>query len=308
VAEEKICMLNDTLERRIAERAAQLERRNRQLQRLALDLAEAEERERQNIASILYRSIKELLFNVVKHSGVLSAAIDVFCRIGMIHVWVEDSGKGFDYASVRSSQNKGGGCRVGLVVPKRLCSVSGSPLPSSEDMAGGCPAAEKTAAAVGPPDGMTPIRILMVDDHQLMREALAKPVHGYGWLTVAGQAANGLEAIELTERLQPDIVLMDVSMPEVDGIQATAEILRHHPGTRIIGLSMQNDRNSRQKMFEAGASAYLTKTGSPDVLVETIRRIHDARHGTDSKSMYPNGPSEKVWGWAVRGLGSKWLT
>ncbi len=63
-------------------------------------------------------------------------------------------------------------------------------------------------------------------------------------------------------------------MPELDGFEATSQITRDHPDSRIIGLSMHNDGDTRQKMFDAGASAYLTKTGSPDTLVETIRRVH----------------------------------
>ncbi len=401
-AEEKFCMLNESLERRINDRTLELEKRNRQLQKLALDLAEAEDRERQNIASILhddfqqqlayikielnlmgkdtaedpvrerlafleqligecinksrnfsyelsppalnrdglfsaleilandmkakhglevilrtapgaapashslasilYRAVKELLFNVVKHAGVASAIVDIDSRDGMIHIEVADVGRGFDYARIRSSQTgggfglyhiedrmtflggamavdarPGGGCRVRLTVPKRLFPNRRDLHPPAGDAAGDAPGAD-TGAAAAPLDGPAPIRILMVDDHQLMREALAKLVHSYPWITVVGQAADGREAIELAARLKPDIILMDVSMPEVDGIQATAEISEHHPGIGIIGLSMHNDRNSRQKMFDAGANAYLTKTGSPEVLVETIRRVHDAGH------------------------------
>jgi DNA-binding NarL/FixJ family response regulator len=67
---------------------------------------------------------------------------------------------------------------------------------------------------------------------------------------------------------------MDVTMPGLDGFEATAQISRAYPDIRIIGLSMHNDADTRQKMLNAGASAYLTKTGSPDALIGTIRRLH----------------------------------
>ena len=109
-----------------------------------------------------------------------------------------------------------------------------------------------------------------------MREGLANLLQGFKGMTIVGQAVNGLEVIHLAERLKPDVILMDVSMPEIDGIEATAKISRNHPDIQIIGLSMHNDTNTRQKMFDAGVSAYLTKTGSPDILAETIRRVHQS--------------------------------
>ena len=402
-AEESLRKLNEKLEVRIAERTAEIENRRRQLQRLALELTEAENRERQQIAailhddlqqelayikieiglmakeaavgslagkklsfmerligecidksrnlsyeinppglsrnglltamealardmkhnyglevrvrtqpeaepdsltlaSILYRSARELLFNVVKHAGVTDAVMDVGCQDDMIFIRIEDFGNGFDHDTSRSSQGAGAGfglyqiedritflggsmsvrtrpgrgCCIILIVPKYVSPTTDVDPPAPVDMfkkASG--EIEQDAARCIMDDG-TPIRILMADDHQLMREGLANLLQNFKGMTIVGQAVNGREVIDLANLLKPDVILMDVSMPEVDGIEATARISRNHPDIRIIGLSMHNDSVTRRKMFDAGADAYLTKTDSPDILAETIRRT---RHG-----------------------------
>jgi CheY-like chemotaxis protein len=96
-------------------------------------------------------------------------------------------------------------------------------------------------------------------------------------LKIVGQAVNGREAVQLAAKLKPDVILMDVTMPEIDGFEATAQITRDNPDLHIIGLSMHNDPDTRQKMFDVGASAYLTKTDAPNTVVETILKLY---HGT----------------------------
>jgi DNA-binding NarL/FixJ family response regulator len=100
-------------------------------------------------------------------------------------------------------------------------------------------------------------------------------------MTIVGQAKDGYEVMQLAAQLKPHIILMDITMPGLDGFQATAKITGDNPGSCIIGLSVHNDAHTHQKMLDAGASAYLTKTGSPVTLVETIRRVH---HGNSERS------------------------
>ena len=252
------------------------------------------------LASILYRAARELLFNVAKHAGVDSAVMDVRSKNGMIHIQVEDSGNGFDYDTVWSSQGTGAGfglysiedrvtffggsmkiktapgkgCCVVLTVPKDVSRKTARSAPPPEETVKqesmGVEPAEDTQSF----DDRGQIRILLADDHELMREALAKLLQGCKELTIVGQAIDGREVIQLAAQLKPHVILMDVTMPKLDGIEATAQITRDQPDIRIIGLSMHSDADTRKKMLHAGASAYLTKTGSPDTLVETIRRVH----------------------------------
>ena len=170
----------------------------------------------------------------------------------------------------------GKGCHVVLTVPQDVSPKAAGTAPPPEETVNAELMQAAPAAPVQPVDDSGHIRILLADDHQMMREALAKLLQGYIGLAIVGQAVNGREVIQLAAELTPHVILMDVSMPELDGFEATAQISRLQPDIRIIGLSMHNDAHTRQKMLDAGASAYLTKTGSPDTLVETIRRLHSA--------------------------------
>jgi two-component system NarL family response regulator len=117
---------------------------------------------------------------------------------------------------------------------------------------------------------------LIADDHHLIRQALAKMLQVGNKMKVVGQAVDGGEAVRLATQLQPDVVLMDVNMPELNGFEATSRIKREFPHIGIIGLSMHNNGSARQKMLNAGAAAYLTKTESPETLIETILQVHQS--------------------------------
>jgi len=88
---------------------------------------------------------------------------------------------------------------------------------------------------------------------------------------MVGEAADGQEAVEKTREFQPDVILMDISMPRLDGIEATRIIHAEFPHTRIIGLSMHDKQDQAARMLEAGASAYCTKDGATDMLLSAIR-------------------------------------
>jgi DNA-binding NarL/FixJ family response regulator len=118
-----------------------------------------------------------------------------------------------------------------------------------------------------------PIQILLADDHSLMRRALVDLLHGQKDLRVVAQASTGREAVKKATECKPHVVLMDVSMPDMNGIDATAQIRNKLPDTRIIGLSLNNDSYTRGKMFNAGANAYLDKAELFDKLVHIIKTI-----------------------------------
>lgn len=121
------------------------------------------------------------------------------------------------------------------------------------------------------PPRRSPIRILIVDDNELMREGLRKVLGEQQDLRVIGEASNGELAVSLARRLKPDVVLMDVNMPGMDGIEATRRIRRQVRSTSVIGFSIHEDKYTAEAIKRAGACAYVTKQENPDKLYEVIR-------------------------------------
>jgi len=117
------------------------------------------------------------------------------------------------------------------------------------------------------------IRIVIADDHKLMREGLSSLLSQQADIQVVGQAINGREAVQLAERESPDVVVMDVSMPDLNGIDATRQILSRSPRTRVIALSMHSDRQFVAEMFRAGARGYLLKDSAFEELASAITRV-----------------------------------
>lgn len=116
------------------------------------------------------------------------------------------------------------------------------------------------------------IRVLVVDDHKIVREGLTSILSEQEDIEVIGQAENGREAVELAARLMPHLVIMDVSMPVMNGDEATRQIKTLNPDTRIIALSMFEDSEMIQKMYQAGAETYVLKTSPSELLFAAIRR------------------------------------
>jgi DNA-binding NarL/FixJ family response regulator len=114
------------------------------------------------------------------------------------------------------------------------------------------------------------LRLVLVDDHVIVREALADLLSGDPRLAIVGEASNGRDAVQLVRKEHPDIVLMDVVMPEVDGIQATRMIKSELPDIAVVGLSMLADEDTRRQMLEAGACAHLGKETELPVLLATL--------------------------------------
>lgn len=115
------------------------------------------------------------------------------------------------------------------------------------------------------------IRVLIVDDHHIVREGLAGLLRLERDLDIIGEASDGVMAVKLAGELSPDVIVMDVSMPLMNGIEATREIHRALPDIRIIGLSMHEKEDMAAAMRDAGAAAYLSKDGPSTDLVAAIR-------------------------------------
>ncbi len=117
---------------------------------------------------------------------------------------------------------------------------------------------------------MTRIRIMIVDDQDVVRRGLSLFFASFDELELVAEAANGIEAIQLCDEILPDVVLMDVMMPEMDGIAATKVIRQKHPDIQVIALTSVYDDSAVRQMVDAGALGYLLKNASVDELAKTI--------------------------------------
>jgi len=120
---------------------------------------------------------------------------------------------------------------------------------------------------------MTAPRLLLVDDHKLLRQGLRRAVEEAGF-DVVGEAGDGEEAVRLAVQLRPDLVLMDVTMPVLDGIEATRRLRHSAPEARVVILTMHGEEETVDRALRAGAVAYLLKDCSTDQVAETLRAVH----------------------------------
>lgn len=244
----------------------------------------------QTAQMFVYRAVRELLFNVVKHAGVNEAHVTVKTGPEHVVVTVRDHGRGFDV-----SRRDAAGDGLGLIsMRERLEAIGGTVeiesatgkgsrftirVPVSE--ADASPGATKVATSpgrAGPSEGPAPERrgpttILLVDDHAVIRQGLAVLLEEEPDLSVVAEADSGEAAIEAVERFRPDVVVMDFTMPGMDGDEATRAIKRQFPDVHVIGLSMHAETDAPERMLEAGADVYLPKTGASENVIAAIRRV-----------------------------------
>lgn len=121
-----------------------------------------------------------------------------------------------------------------------------------------------------------PVRILLVDDHTIMRQGLRQILEHEPQFAVVAEAGSGLEAVERAEEHRPDVAVMDIAMKELNGIEATAQILKRSPSTAVLILSMYSDERYVARAMKAGARGYLLKNSAGD---ELIRAVHAVRRG-----------------------------
>ena len=120
---------------------------------------------------------------------------------------------------------------------------------------------------------MAAITVLLADDHKIMRAGLRSLLEKAANVSVVAEAEDGRQAVKLATELRPDLVIMDISMPKLNGIEATRQILADLPGTKIIALSMHSDKRFLVEMFQAGAVGYLLKDCAAEELEQAIKTV-----------------------------------
>ncbi len=124
---------------------------------------------------------------------------------------------------------------------------------------------------------MRKLKIVIVDDHEFFRTGIRMAINGFDYCKIIGEATNGMELLKLLEHHQPDIILMDIKMPLMNGCEATREALKRFPDLKIIALSMYGDEEHLQSMIDAGAKGFLLKNIRTDDLDRALNAVADGK-------------------------------
>jgi PAS domain S-box-containing protein len=230
----------------------------------------------EDVRIALFVAARELLLNVARHAGVKNATVSM--NLGddrRTRIAVVDAGTGFDPSQVAQAMKGFGlfGIRERLEMLGGRLEIQSAPGQGTRAMLlGPLPPAKPIRSAVAEGAATeTKVRILVADDHAIVRDGLVSLLQGFPDMDVVGQASDGQAAVDMAWRLQPDVVIMDVSMSRMNGIEATRRIREQIPQIRVIGLSMHAEADMAEQMRLAGAETYLTKSGPPDDLIAAIR-------------------------------------
>jgi DNA-binding NarL/FixJ family response regulator len=136
-------------------------------------------------------------------------------------------------------------------------------------------------AGMSPEDVRGPTRLAIVDDHELARESLQNMLADEPDIEIVGEATNGRQALLLCSRLRPDLILMDVRMPEMDGLAATEEIKERYPETSVMMLTMHENPDYLLEALKAGAAGYVLKDAPQDDIIEAVRRVRNGESPLD---------------------------
>lgn len=245
---------------------------------------------------LLFQSVRELLINSAKYAETSEAGLTMEQRKGNLYITVKDEGKGFDLATATGgTPNEGISSKFGLFsIRERMRALGGSfdlqsspgqgttatlVLPLTQDRE-----SEVKVQAADPKDNVSStlsfpasrIRVLLVDDHVMVRQGLRAVLDAYPDVELIGEAGNGEEAVAQVKRLRPDVVVMDINMPKMNGIEATTVIKIDHPKVVVIGISVNAGGENQARMREAGAETLINKEAAVEQLynaiVEAVKR------------------------------------
>ena len=263
---------------------------------------------------LLFQSVRELLINSLKHAGTDEATVIMEQHDGNLSITVSDKGNGFDPAAA-GTPSSGISSKFGLFsIRERMRTLGGSFDIQSAPGEGttatltlplGAGAAVRTEVSgtlnhqlseagsfldrsnliprrsvpSPQPSALSSIRVLLVDDHAMVRQGLRSVLDAYDDIQVVGEAQDGAEAVRLVGELRPRVVVMDINMPKMNGIEATSRIKTQWPETIVVGISVNTGNDNGDAMRRAGAVVLLTKEAAVDELYAVIRReTTDAVH------------------------------
>lgn len=248
----------------------------------------------EEVKKFVFQAVRELILNVRKHAGTGEARVRIFSAGKEAGIEVRDDGKGFDVEMLKESDRASFGL---FSIRERVELLGGSlEIQSAPDAGTTCtirlPVMPPAPKAVVATDGGRmaaqeesgrggPIRVLVVDDHTIFRRGLISILESYPDIKVVGEASDGEEGVHRAGDLVPDVVIMDLAMPRMNGIEATRVIKSRFLSVDVIALSFQESEHARASILEAGARAYFTKSGPLDDLLRAIR-AHDVRSGASS--------------------------
>jgi two-component system invasion response regulator UvrY len=237
------------------------------------------------VSTCAYRILQEALVNVWKHSRASQAKVKVTSGHGVVNISVSDNGVGMDLGRLsegtslgllgmreRASlvggkitirRNRGGGLRVAAHLP---LSVAQAGTGATAELASAQTAASK-------PWTKSAIRVLLVDDHSLVRAGLRRVLEQAPDIRIIAEACDGREAVDKYQEVSPDMVVMDISMPELDGMEASKRILSLYPLARILMLTRFHEEQYAIRTLKAGCLGYLTKGSSTQQLHHAVRAV-----------------------------------
>lgn len=255
---------------------------------------------------VLFQSVRELLINASKHAGTGRATVTLDQRDGQLRITVRDDGVGFDVAAAMEAIEPHGeiSSKFGLFSIRERMRALGGFLELQSAPGTGTTATlmlpvarqvetELSSKVSGIRDhratrsspmpshlSSKKIRVLLVDDHIMVRQGLRAVLDAYPDVELVGEAGNGEEAVQLVDQLGPTVVLMDINMPKMNGIEATKAIMVRHPDTIVIALSVNATDTDQEATTEAGAVQLISK----EVAVE---RLYDAMQEAMKKRKTP---------------------